>query len=110
MKGTIRGKAGEETYWIDGVQVSKDQFDLAFPDAPAGGGRAGDSFHGWKPIVSEALAVHPDQVEEAREHSKAMGVPTEFLPDGRPILTSRSHRKSYLRAYHFHDRDGGYGD
>jgi hypothetical protein len=37
-------------------------------------------------------------------------VPTEFLPDGRPIMRSRAHQKAYLKAYGFKNRDGGYGD
>lgn len=63
-----------------------------------------------KKRISTALAVHPKQVKEAMEHAKKMGVPTEFQPDGRPVFTSRQHRKEYMQRYGFYDRDGGYGD
>ncbi len=102
MKGVIRG----EKYYIDGREVSKAEFDEAFPDIGAG---VNSPCH-FKPIVSDALAVHPKQVQEATEDAKRKGVPTEFLPDGRPILRTRGHRRAYLRAYGFHDRNGGYGD
>jgi hypothetical protein len=88
--------------------VSQEQFWKIFPPVESQGEAMG--LIGWTPIVSDALAVHPDQVEEATQDAIAKGVPTEFLPDGRPILTSRSHRRDYLRAYGFHDRNGGYGD
>lgn len=103
MRGVIRGSK----YFIDGKEVTKAVFDEAFPDKPLGGAAA---FCTFKPIISDALAVHPKQVGDAVADAKAKGVPTDFLPDGRPILTSRSHRKAYLKAYGFHDRRGGYGD
>lgn len=109
MRGVIRGSGDRITYLIDGRQVSKEDFDAAFPPVKT---EEGDSagLVGWKPIISDALAVHPKQVEEAIADAKAKGVPTDFQPDGRPILTSRSHRKAYNKAYGFHDRQGGYGD
>lgn len=61
-------------------------------------------------LHSEALAVHPGQVEEARLSAENHGIPTEFDDLGRPVFTSRSHRKRYCRAYNYHDNDGGYGD
>lgn len=106
MKGVIRGHGDNTTYWIDGVRVTKAEFDAAFPDKPIGGEAA--CF--FEPIASDALCVHPRQVEEATKDAAAKGVPTEFLPDGRPILRTRQHRKAYLKAYGFHDRRGGYGD
>lgn len=62
------------------------------------------------PLLSDALAVHPSQVKEAYEDSVKKGVPTEFLADGRAVLRSREHRRKYLKAYGFYDKDGGYGD
>lgn len=62
------------------------------------------------PIKSEALGVHPDQISEAREQSIALGVPTEFTKDGRPILTGPKHRKRYAEALGFWDKNGGFSD
>jgi len=61
-------------------------------------------------LASDALAVHPDQIPEARAYDKAHGVPTEYKADGRPIFTGRGHRKAYCKAHGVHDNDGGYGD
>jgi len=63
-----------------------------------------------KSKLSDALAVHPTQVAEAIADAKKKGVPTDFAPDGRPIITSRNHQKRYLRAYGFFNRDSSYGD
>jgi len=106
MRGVIRG----DKYFLDGKEVTQAEFDQALPDAPKGG-KPFESKHcnSW-PIYSDALAVHPLDVEEARQDSRAKGVATEFLPDGRAVLTDRGHRKKYMRAYGFHDRKGGYGD
>ena len=105
----MTGKIINDRYYIDNLEVSKEEFDEAFPALP-GGDTPWMGFIGWKPIVSDAMAVHPSQVKEAVLDAAKKGVPTEFLPDGRPVLTSRSHRRAYLRAYRFHDRNGGYGD
>jgi len=75
-----------------------------------GSGRAGASFRGFRPIKSDALAVHPRQVKEATEDAKKKGVPVDFMPDGRPVFTSRTQRKRYMLAYGFYDKAGGYGD
>lgn len=62
------------------------------------------------PLKSDAAGVHPDQIPEAVEHSKKIGIPTDFTPDGRAIFTSRGHRQRYCRAIGLRDRNGGYGD
>lgn len=105
----MRGKIVGNRYYLEGREVTHDEFWAAFPE-PASGGRAGDSFVGWKPLASDALAVHGAQVKEATEDSAKKGVPTEFLKDGRPVFRSREHRKKYMQAYGFFDRSAGYGD
>ncbi len=62
------------------------------------------------PKYCDASGVHPDQIPEAREHLRSRGVPTDFLPDGRAVYTSRGHRKKALKAVGMHDRNAGYGD
>lgn len=62
------------------------------------------------PMKSDAAGVHPDQIQEAYQHSVKVGIPTEFTPDGRAVFTSRKHRRDYCRAIGLHDRNGGYGD
>lgn len=63
-----------------------------------------------RPLKSVALAVQPGQVAEAAADAAARGVPTDFTPEGEPILRDRDHKKRYLRAYGMYDRDAGYGD
>lgn len=66
---------------------------------------------GW-PIISEALAFHPDQVPEARRLAKKLGVPTEIRDSGEPVLRDGRHRKKYVRVMEpgTFDKNGGYSD
>ena len=74
---------------------------------PKGRAPGGTPLVGY-PMLSDALAVHPHQVEEARDSAKAKGVPTEFRPDGRPVITSQKHLRDYCRAYGFHQNNCAY--
>lgn len=56
-------------------------------------------------MLSESIAVHPDQVREAMADAKKRGVPTEFDDEGRPKFTSRDHQRRYCQAYNFHNND-----
>ncbi len=111
MKGKIIcGRNGKpDRYEIDGKEVTEKEWRKAFPlrDHSVG---AGEGLIGWKPLVSDGLAVHPKQVKEAIEDARKKGVPVDFLPDGRPVFTSREQRKNYMRAYGFFDKHAGYGD
>jgi len=70
----------------------------------------GDFAPGNWPMESDAAGVHPDQIPEAVEHAKSIGVPTEFNKAGNPILRSPQHRAAYLRGIGMFDRDAGYSD
>lgn len=63
-----------------------------------------------RPIHSDALGVHPSQVNAFRQAAARAGVPTDFDSKARPILRSREHRRRYLRHRGVIDGDGGYGD
>ena len=79
--------------------------DMASEHGPARGGCAI-----W-PMRSDAAGVHPDQAGDAYRHSVELGVPTRFdQRTGQAIFTDRGHRKRYLAARGFIDRNAGYGD
>lgn len=87
---------------LDGKILTRD---LEAEHGPARGGC------GTWPLRSDAAGVHPDQAKDAYEHSVSVGVPTQFDPrTGQAIFTDRSHRKRYLAARGFIDRNAGYGD
>ena len=44
------------------------------------------------PVISDSFAIDPALIEEGR---RTLG--TDFTPDGRAIITSRSHRLSLLK-------------
>lgn len=63
------------------------------------------------PVLSDALAVHPKQLEQVRERNKRHGLGhIEYLPDGRPVLKDRGMRRDLMRLEKVHDKHGGYGD
>jgi len=79
--------------------------DMSAEHSPQTGGCAS-----W-PMRSDAAGVHPDQSGDAYRHSESIGVPTQFdQRTGQAIFTDRNHRKRYLAARGFVDRNGGYGD
>lgn len=108
MKGRIvYHHDGTRTCSIDGKEVTEAEWDAAFPPRPLGDG---SGLCSCPPNISDGMAVHPRQVGEAAEDARKKGVPTEFLPDGRPVFRSRAHQKAYIKAYGFYNKDGGYGD
>lgn len=62
----------------------------------------GQSSAGW-PRVSDSMAVHPKQAKEAYEQSVRLGVPTEFLPTGQPVITDPGHQRRYAKALGYVD-------
>ena len=62
------------------------------------------------PLKSEAAGVHPNQAAQAEAHSRKVGVPTEFTPDGRAVFTSARHRKAYCEQVGLYDRNAGPAD
>jgi hypothetical protein len=58
------------------------------------------------PIACETLAVHPDQISEAREFDRTHGVPTDYRSDGSPIMKDSRHYKRYRRLHGYHFRNG----
>ena len=108
MRGTIKGMGDRQTYWIDGREATRTEFRKAFPAQPLG---SAECITAWKrPILSDALAVHPDQIPEVLERNRQHGIYIDYAPDGRPILTNRRDRAKLLKLEGCHDHSGGYGD
>ncbi len=88
-------------YVLNGQEVTEEEFAASgsrLDELFASGETAcGQATEGW-PIKSRALAVHPRQVEAASKAAKDAGVPTEFMPDGRPIIRSHQHQREYART------------
>ena len=95
-------------FYIGDREVAEAEFHSTFPDKKIGKmtGKMMTEFN--RP--SDALAVHPDQVQEAYDDSVKRGVRTEYLADGRPIMRDRQHQKRFLAAYGHYNKDGGFGD
>ena len=63
-------------------------------------------------MSSDAMAVHPSQIEAIMARNKKHGVQgVSYDPaDGRAILADRGARRDLMRLEGVHDNEGGYGD
>lgn len=50
-----------------------------------------------RPLVIDALAVHPNQVEKARERAKRHGVNVRYLKNGRVEIPDRREYRKLLK-------------
>lgn len=89
-------------YSIDGREVTAREFRRAFPDKPIGA-VGGQQTTTW-PLVSEALAVHPDQVAEANARAKRHGIPVTYDAAGMCHIPDNGARRRLLKLEGYHDR------
>lgn len=73
-------------------------------NAPAESAPDGCSLVSFRPVASDALKVHPSQVNEAREEAKRRGVNVEFRNDGTPVFTSSRQFRDYCRKHGYRHR------
>lgn len=55
------------------------------------------------PIHSNAMAVHPNQVRDAKEYARHRGVNVDFDGKGCPILDTPKHKEQYMKTRGVHD-------
>lgn len=112
MNGVVKwDREGNRHYFMDGVEVAESDFRAVVKPPELPEGEAGSSLCGWKrPILSDALAVHPEQIQEAMERDRRYGIASEYAPDGRMILRDRKQRQRVMQSLGLHDKNGGYGD
>lgn len=118
--GTIRNKRTlcEKTgdwinvtlYFLDGVEVTKKEFDKVFPDKDAELSLAekrrlaASGCARW-PMKSVAMAVHPDQVKEANAFLEKHGSKCHHTKDGRMVIPDNAERKKVLKLKGYFDKD-----
>jgi sugar/nucleoside kinase (ribokinase family) len=93
----VRGTIKNGRYYLEGAEVTRAEFHRAFRQSQEPPGTS--SLVGFKPLHSEALAVHPEDVPAAIEDARKKGVPVDFDPEGRPVFTSSRQFREYARAY-----------
>jgi len=108
----VYGSRGRETYFIENKEVSKEEFDSVITRKPLDRPPMQGNTPSCWPMKSDALAVHPEQIPEAMERNKRMGVTgvTYDPEDGRAILADRGARRDLMRVSKVHDNSGSYGD
>ena len=81
-------------YFIDCVQVTVEEFAVAFPDKA--GVPGGQCTTGW-PMNGVALAVHEKQVGEARARAKRHGISVDYKPDGTVVIPDQANYRKLCR-------------
>ena len=115
MEGKVTwDKRGQPHYWLKDdrgfYEVPRTRFDEAMQVGEFDAGD-GSQLTAWKrPIYSDALGVHPAQIERAMALDRAHGVSSEYLADGRMVLRNREERRKVMGYLGLHDNNGGYGD
>lgn len=110
MIAVIRRQRGKTTYWVDGTETTKAEFDkqttppFTLAEGISGKAEKKRRKRGY-PIKAVSMAVHSSQREEAMEHDRKRGVPTEYTSGGRPIWRDAAHRKAFLKIHGVHDRN-----
>jgi chloramphenicol 3-O-phosphotransferase len=109
-RGKIKyGRTGATNWYIDDVEVTKEEYDKRFPAKELGEPMA----HApsiWQDHTSDALAVHPDQVAEATARNRRHGISVTYDENGTAHIPDRAERKKLLRLEGMHDNGGGFGD
>lgn len=103
------GRDGKKVYFIGDREVSKKEFDKAFPDKEIGVPLDAHLPACW-PMRSEALACHPEQAGEMTERNRKAGIAARYEKDGTCVIDSRKDRAKLNRLEGFHDKKGGYSD
>jgi hypothetical protein len=105
-----------QVYEVNGRRVTKAQYEKAAPKKLGLAGRGkvkgvqahhliGQHPAGW-PFASDALGVHPQQIELAKKRDRDRGAPpTEYTKIGQPIMQSPSHMRAFLKAHKYHHRN-----
>ena len=104
MTGVIRRIKGKDCYFLDGKQVTKVEFDKAL-DLPLERKPITKQCKRGYPIKSNVFATTSKGVKKAMAEAAKRGVPTEFTPDGTCVLRDAAHRKAYMKAFGYHDRN-----
>lgn len=99
-------------YFVNDVEVTEAEYRKASKPKPL---EAGDEVltqfpSTWSDFTSEAMAVHPKQVEEANARSKRHNLGVKYDRKGFAHIPDRAARKKLLKLEGLHDKKGGYGD
>lgn len=104
------GRKIPDRYFVNGVEVSKAEYDKAFPAQFSGKVETVNKTSKCWPRLSDSMGVHPNQRRAAYEASVKQGVPTEFHEDGRAIIRDNAHQRDLQKVLGVINKDAGYGE
>lgn len=107
--GTVRQKQGQTHYYLDGEEVTKKEFDAAFPS------KMGELLGGvevntlcrsscW-PMESMSMGVHPKQVTAENEKLRKAGSRCYHRRNGKLVVPSASERKKVMKMRGMRDNN-----
>lgn len=98
-------------YYLGDKEVTKEEFDAAVPSKLDLSEQAAPDGHRpncW-PMVSEALAVHPSQVDEANERARKAGIGVKYQKGtGLCQIDSAREKAKLVKLEGFFDKQAGY--
>lgn len=99
----------KKRFFLDGQEVSEEEFSRVAPfrieDILASGTPPSVQSASTWPHRSHAMAVHPSQVEAARERAKKHGVKVEYDNDGTVIESGPQARRDLMKLEGLTDND-----
>ena len=104
MKDQEVMRKGKWIFFLNNKEVTEKEYRAVYPLPEQGGVFAGPALSGW-PLISDALKVHPKQIELAKKMDKDRGVHVDYTSAGQPIFQNREHRRQFLRAHGKIDRN-----
>jgi len=110
----IKKVKGKPVYFIDKKEVTKEVFEKETAKQNKGRSyaegiskqrtRARHAKRGY-PYASDAMSVPTHMIEKVKAIDEKKGVRTEYNSIGQPIMRNAAHRRDYLKAHGYHDRN-----
>lgn len=100
-------------YFIDDVEVSKEEYDAACENKFDDLAQSGDMLVAqgpatWPMPFSAIAGVHPKQIAAAMEADRLLGVRTEYNAKGEMRFLDPGSRHKWIKAHGMRDNNGGY--
>jgi hypothetical protein len=108
--GTIRQKNGKKVYLVNDVEVTKEEFDKAFPskldELFAGGVEVNTNcLPACWPMKSMAMGVHPKQVAAENARLAQAGCKAYHQKNGKLVIPDRAARSQAMRLKGMRDHN-----
>lgn len=95
-------------YFLNGEEVTEAEYRKAIPEQE-GVPLFATAVNDAKPWMSDSMAIHPSQIEQAKARNKRHGLNIEYAKDGRPICTDSGQRRKLMKIEGVRQKNSYYG-